>query len=392
MAITAQAAATYKVSAETLWGIYGTESSFGADPSTSSAGAQGPMQFISSTWAIYGGGGDVQNFAAAMPAAARYLHSLGATSDPSSSATISAVNAYNGNRGGSNPNTSYYQNVASNGRQYTGSSTFSTAGAAGAVSGGGTGVSGTASVGGNGSSGSAPNLLTVLGDLATGDIAALGESIALASLAISRQVAIGLVDLIIAPAWHWNQRAVAYYNSTVLNPKTQVDGSQFQYGFGWTAAFWGLGYVLLFTDPAAKASKALKSVPVTQSRLAHHVRRAQALPARHSLIKPGDVKGRTPKKPKATISSAPIVQVDTMTTSRTRTVKVHGSRVDSPAESPAAASHQEAGNEDVGKGKHDAGKAPQSNARNRSRSAAHESGRVDSTAPASAGVVQGDRP
>jgi soluble lytic murein transglycosylase-like protein len=61
-----------------LAGIGRTESDFGANDGPSSAGALGPMQFLPSTWAIYGNSGNIMNPAAAIPAAARYLLAHGA--------------------------------------------------------------------------------------------------------------------------------------------------------------------------------------------------------------------------------------------------------------------------------------------------------------------------
>ncbi len=43
----------------------------------STAGAQGPMQFIPSTWAAYGAGGDVNDNHDAIMAAGRYLKASG---------------------------------------------------------------------------------------------------------------------------------------------------------------------------------------------------------------------------------------------------------------------------------------------------------------------------
>jgi membrane-bound lytic murein transglycosylase B len=56
------------------------ESSFGRLRNDSTAGAQGPMQFIPSTWATYGHG-DVHDPHASILAAARFLRAAGAPAD-----------------------------------------------------------------------------------------------------------------------------------------------------------------------------------------------------------------------------------------------------------------------------------------------------------------------
>jgi membrane-bound lytic murein transglycosylase B len=86
-------------SARTLWRYYGkakrrfgvsrallgavnlVESSFNRLRSDSVAGAQGPMQFIPSTWEAYGMGGDVHDPRDAILGAANYLHANGAPRD-----------------------------------------------------------------------------------------------------------------------------------------------------------------------------------------------------------------------------------------------------------------------------------------------------------------------
>jgi hypothetical protein len=57
------------------------ESKFGRSRSTSTAGAQGPMQFLPSTWAAYGLGGDIDDPHDAILGAANYLHASGAPAD-----------------------------------------------------------------------------------------------------------------------------------------------------------------------------------------------------------------------------------------------------------------------------------------------------------------------
>jgi hypothetical protein len=57
------------------------ESAFGRVRSASEAGARGPMQFLPSTWAAYGMGGDIDDPRDAILAAANYLRSAGAPGD-----------------------------------------------------------------------------------------------------------------------------------------------------------------------------------------------------------------------------------------------------------------------------------------------------------------------
>jgi hypothetical protein len=63
---------------EVLAALNYIESKFGRVKSTSYAGAQGPMQFIPSTWVAYGMGGDIQDPHDAILGAANYLHRSGA--------------------------------------------------------------------------------------------------------------------------------------------------------------------------------------------------------------------------------------------------------------------------------------------------------------------------
>jgi membrane-bound lytic murein transglycosylase B len=68
----------FGVQVHVLAAVNFVESAFGRMRSTSTAGAQGPMQFIPSTWASYGMGGNIRDPHDAILAAANYLRASGA--------------------------------------------------------------------------------------------------------------------------------------------------------------------------------------------------------------------------------------------------------------------------------------------------------------------------
>jgi membrane-bound lytic murein transglycosylase B len=78
---------------EYLAAIHLVETRTGRIRGTSSAGAQGPMQFLPSTWTRYGHGGDIQATGDAILAAARLLRANGAPAD-----MARALYAYNPSR------------------------------------------------------------------------------------------------------------------------------------------------------------------------------------------------------------------------------------------------------------------------------------------------------
>ncbi len=65
------------VDREYLAAINLVETAFGRIRATSTAGAQGPMQFLPATWAAYGGGGDINSPRDSILAAGRYLAANG---------------------------------------------------------------------------------------------------------------------------------------------------------------------------------------------------------------------------------------------------------------------------------------------------------------------------
>ncbi|MFC4535820.1 lytic murein transglycosylase [Sphaerisporangium dianthi] len=66
---------------EVLAAVMLVETKFGRVRSASSAGAQGPMQFMPATWRAYGMGGDIHDTGDAVAAAANYLRASGAPGD-----------------------------------------------------------------------------------------------------------------------------------------------------------------------------------------------------------------------------------------------------------------------------------------------------------------------
>ncbi len=71
----------YHISWEVLAAVNYIESRFGRVKSASYAGAQGPMQFLPTTWQRYGMGGDIHDPHDAIMGAANYLHASGAPGD-----------------------------------------------------------------------------------------------------------------------------------------------------------------------------------------------------------------------------------------------------------------------------------------------------------------------
>jgi len=98
-----------------LAAIHFLETRLGRIHGNSSAGAQGPMQFIPSTWAAYGNGGDVNDNHDAILAAARYLKAAGGPANMDK-----AIYAYNHDDGYVAAVKAYAQNMLENPRAYDG--------------------------------------------------------------------------------------------------------------------------------------------------------------------------------------------------------------------------------------------------------------------------------
>ncbi|MFM8305424.1 MAG: transglycosylase SLT domain-containing protein [Actinomycetota bacterium] len=111
----AEAEAATGISWAYLAAIHFLETRMGRIHGNSTAGAQGPMQFIPSTWAAYGNGGDVNDDRDAINAAARYLKAAGGPADMDR-----AIFAYNHDRGYVSSVKAYAQNLLADPRAYDG--------------------------------------------------------------------------------------------------------------------------------------------------------------------------------------------------------------------------------------------------------------------------------
>lgn len=132
-----------------------------------------------------------------------------------------------------------------------------------------------------------------------------------------------LWDYVVAPLWHWAERAESWYWRNFFGVGTER-GS----GFGYllrenagivTIGFWALGYAILWTDGE---SLSLSPVEPHESMLGRTVKGVEGKIARRNLIKPSRVEEETPDKPKPKTSTVKIEQVKEFSVSRKRPVSV----------------------------------------------------------------------
>lgn len=317
-----QAAQRWNVGADILWGVYGTESGFGRNLGPSSAGAQGPFQFMPATARRYHLS-DPNDFSQAVFAAAHYLHDLGANTQVGSLNTIKALNAYNGNGLGSRES-SYSISVkgyAATWQDPKDAHMHSGRGIIGAVTGGVHDV-----VGG----------VEALGSIA-GTIlnpAKWAELLANTFAWFLGRIWKAIFKYALLPPWHWTERATDYYIQHELGVEDKpeanpvIDNKALQ-----TISFWALGFVLLFGSVEDQESRD----PVTGQFVKRTRFGVGAAPHRSTLgrsittgintakktrIKKSAGGENTAEKPEPTVSEVKIKHVRTVATHRNRTVKV----------------------------------------------------------------------
>lgn len=280
---------------EILLGLIQVESD-GVEGRISSAGAFGLTQFIPSTAAAYGvKPGDPRS---QIYGAAHYLHDLGFKKGNEARA-IGMYNPLNGK-----PNVGYANAVLAAARQYR-------------VNGGG-GVT----VGVNDSV-NPSNPLTEGWDAlkAFGRViinpSLLGKLLARAYAFFWKLVWKAIWEVLIAPIWHWVQRATDYYFRDIMSGKS---GSGYYYSMAGivTAAFWSLGYAILW----GRAEDPGLAVSARDSMLGRFVRTGQNAVASRNVVSPSKVEENTKNKPNAVTSKVPVAVTRSIKVARRRPVKV----------------------------------------------------------------------
>ena len=111
----AESEARFGIPWQYLASIHLVETRMGRIRGTSTAGAQGPMQFLPSTWARYGEGGDINSPRDSILAAGRYLKAAGAPGD-----MAKALYAYNHSQRYVRAVTLYAEQMRADERTYAG--------------------------------------------------------------------------------------------------------------------------------------------------------------------------------------------------------------------------------------------------------------------------------
>lgn len=151
----------------------------------------------------------------------------------------------------------------------------------------------------------------------------LGQLAAEAMAWFLRKLAQAIWDYVIAPVLHWTERAVSYYWVNFFGTGTER-GSGFGYTLRENAGtitilFWGLGYAILWSD-----GNGTHMVEPHESLLGQGIKGIEGAIARRNLVKPKDVKKKTPAKPKPKVSTVPIERQETFSVARKRPVSVTG--------------------------------------------------------------------
>lgn len=138
-----------------------------------------------------------------------------------------------------------------------------------------------------------------------------------------------LWDYVIAPVFHWTERAVVWYGDNFFGSGAEQGsgvGAQLRANAAIvTIGFWAIGYGVLWTDGDSMS-------PVSgghNSMLGQAVKGIEGKIARRNLVKPNKVKEKTPNKPKPKASTVQIERSQTFSVGRKRPVSVTSSNSES---------------------------------------------------------------
>lgn len=154
---------------------------------------------------------------------------------------------------------------------------------------------------------------------------AIGEFIAKAVAFVVKSIFKAIWQYVIAPIVHWHQRAVMYYWDVTLlargrtNAKSVLDEPGVK-GFV-TFSFWATGYAILWAK--VDGERSLSADP-HRTALGSLIRGFGNTRARGRLVKPKDVKRKTPQKPTPQESSVEIIEQRRLAAERPRQVRVSG--------------------------------------------------------------------
>jgi hypothetical protein len=154
------------------------------------------------------------------------------------------------------------------------------------------------------------------------DFRALGNLAAQAFSWFIKLLAKAIWDYVIAPLFHWGERAVEFYWTNFFSTGTE-QGSGFGYQLrnnagAVTILFWSMGYAILWSDGTSGSP-----VAAHESLFGQGVKQVEGAIARRNLVKPGKVKEKTLKKPKPVETKVPIERRQTFSVARKRPVSVH---------------------------------------------------------------------
>jgi hypothetical protein len=294
---------TPNIPPEILLGLIEVESS-GNINAISSARAFGLTQFIPATAATYGvKPGDARS---QIYGAAHYLHDLGYKKGNEARA-VGMYNPLNGK-----PNVGYSSSVLGAARKYK-------------VEGSNSVISGGVQVD-NSATNQAAGLLdgfkdgwdavkTVVGVIINPSL--LGRLVARTYAFLLKLVWKAIWEVVIAPIWHWIQRAVDYYFNQIMSGKVQ-SGYYYNMAGIVTIAFWSMGYAILF----GRAEDPGLAVDARDSMLGRSVRTGQNVFASRNIVKPSKVDESTKNKPEPSTSEIPVSEQRRISVTRRRPVKV----------------------------------------------------------------------